>query len=59
MKCKCQDSSGKVCGKEMTEEEYDQDGMCQNCGDELYTELTTKEYVWSRPTKGEDDDRND
>ncbi len=46
-KCQCEDSTGKACGKEMTQEEEDQDGMCQRCGDQVWNEMTSEEpYHW-------------
>lgn len=46
--CKCEDSSGKVCGKEMTEEEEKQDGMCWYCADNVWNEMmsTKHDYEW-------------
>lgn len=46
--CKCQDSGGVVCGKEMTHKEVEQDGMCQTCADHVWNEMVSesKEYSW-------------
>ncbi len=50
MKCLCQDSERKVCGKEMTTEEYEQDGMCDACASEVWYELIAKTpYHWTHP----------
>ena len=50
MKCQCEDSSGVVCGKEMTKEEYKQDGMCWDCADHVWNEMTSTEpYKWHHP----------
>lgn len=46
-KCPCQDSTGKVCGKEMTSEEYEQDGMCWNCADNVWSELKGENEGWT------------
>ena len=46
-KCLCEDSAGHICNKEMTKEEFDQDGMCYNCADNLFNEMMSKdEYKW-------------
>ncbi len=39
--CKCQDSAGEVCGRIMTKEEDDQDGMCWHCADNVWNEITS------------------
>jgi len=44
MKCECQDSAGHVCGKEMSKKEYRQDGMCQNCADNVWNEMTSTDH---------------
>lgn len=45
--CKCQDSSGKVCGKKMTKREKKQDGMCSNCANHVWVEMTSKtNHIW-------------
>ena len=36
MICQCQDDNGNICGREMTKEEYEQDGMCNICADALW-----------------------
>lgn len=47
MKCNTQDSKGNVCGKEITQEEIDQDGMCYNCADNIFIEMTSNSnYKW-------------
>ncbi len=43
--CKCQDSDGNVCGREMTNQEQDQDGMCWHCADSVWNELTSNDTV--------------
>lgn len=37
--CRCQDSDGVECGRDLTDKEIEQDGMCQNCGDNLWAEI--------------------
>jgi len=39
--CKCQDSTGEVCGRIITKEEDDQDGMCWHCADNVWNEMTS------------------
>jgi len=39
-KCECEDSDGVVCGRTMTNEELEQDGMCQTCADNVWSEMT-------------------
>ena len=49
MRCPCEDSNGVICGKEMTQKEVEQDGMCQSCADNVWAELMSKEgevYEW-------------
>lgn len=38
--CNCQDSAGDICGRVMTKEENDQDGMCGHCADSVWNEMT-------------------
>ena len=46
-KCHCQDSTGAVCGKYLSKKEFEQDGMCSVCADEVWAEMSTKEeYFW-------------
>ncbi len=50
-KCPCEDSAGKVCGKVMSKEEEEQDGMCQRCGDQVWNEMTSESHEeWHHPT---------
>jgi len=56
MRCNCQDSDGIVCGKEMTDEEERQDGMCDKCACHVHAWLCAErsnkpEYVWSNKMK--------
>jgi hypothetical protein len=37
--CQCEDSSGNICGKEMSKEEIDRDGMCGNCAGMVWNEM--------------------
>lgn len=47
MKCPCKDSQGHVCGKEMTVEEVEGDGMCGFCADNVWAEMhSEEEYEW-------------
>lgn len=46
-KCKCQDSTGKACGREMTVEELKQDGMCWHCADNVWIEIMSNpDHQW-------------
>lgn len=36
--CLCEDDNGTVCGKPLTKEEFEQDGMCGACADWLWEE---------------------
>ena len=36
MICKCQDDNGNTCGRKMTREEHEQDGICNVCADSLW-----------------------
>lgn len=48
LKCECQDSAGMPCGKAMTKEEYDQDGMCTKCANHIWRELRSEGgYTWT------------
>lgn len=49
MECKCQDSNYSVCGKPMTKQEHEQDGMCGVCADHVWAEMRAPidEYVWT------------
>jgi hypothetical protein len=50
--CKCEDSRGVMCLKPMTKQEKKQDGMCQNCADHVWNEMTTKgDYYWENQNK--------
>lgn len=50
MKCECQDSNGDVCGKEMTPEEVEQDGMCYACADNVWEEMHNNiDHHWEHP----------
>ena len=54
-KCKCQDSNGTVCNKEMSTQELQQDGICAVCAEQVWKEIQTplgSEYVWTHPTDG-------
>ena len=57
MQCLCPDSSGKLCVKEMTKEEEEQDGMCDVCACHVWEEIrhdrlslrtpnNDTEYIW-------------
>ncbi len=48
-RCNTQDCQGVVCGKEMTQEMLDQDGMCELCAGHVWNEMTahTDEYYWT------------
>lgn len=51
--CVCQDSNGLVCGKEMTKQEYQQDGVCSTCADHVWTEMgSTDDYFWKHKNTG-------
>ena len=52
-KCKCQDSEGVTCGKEMTSEEVEQDGMCWKCADHVWNEMDggDTEYYWTHDSR--------
>ena len=39
--CNCEDTTGDVCGRVMTKEENDQDGMCWHCAGNVWNEMTT------------------
>ena len=55
MNCECPDSSGKVCGKGMTTQEFEQDGMCCVCADHVWNEMSTNQsYTWHH---GDNDDK--
>lgn len=51
MECKAQDSAGKICGKTMTKEEIEQDGMCQWCADNIWEEMQVVDYQWYHKDK--------
>ena len=34
--CQCEDDNGVKCGRNMSREEFDQDGMCSRCADGLW-----------------------
>lgn len=51
MLCKCQDSTGKVCNKPLSTEEYDQDGMCSTCADNVWEEMNNPEYFWEHESE--------
>lgn len=36
MKCQCEDDNGHLCGKEVSKRQWQQDGMCSRCADELW-----------------------
>lgn len=58
-KCKCQDSSGKVCGRQMTKEEKEQDGMCCHCADNVFVEMTFNDnHYWLHSDRVEDNYTN-
>lgn len=45
--CQCEDSECQVCGKEMSREELEQDGMCGYCAGNVWHEMTAlEEYLW-------------
>lgn len=44
--CKCQDSNGTVCGVEMSTEEFEQDGMCTACADNVWAEMYEGKDDW-------------
>lgn len=48
--CKCQDSNGVECGKEMTVLEFEQDGMCDACACNVWNELTSDCHRWVHET---------
>jgi len=37
--CECQDFYGVRCGKVLTDEEFEQDGMCSYCADNVWEEM--------------------
>lgn len=48
--CGCEDSYGVKCKRVMTKKEYEQDGVCSFCADNVWEEITTnnkKGYLWS------------
>jgi hypothetical protein len=52
--CMCEDSRGVKCLKPMTKEEYHDDGMCQNCADNVWHELTSQgDHTWENQNKEE------
>ena len=47
-RCQCQDSNGLICGKEMTQKEIKQDGMCDTCASHVWKEMTSgSKYYWT------------
>lgn len=38
--CQAEDDLGIVCNKEMSKQEYEQDGMCSNCADSIWANVT-------------------
>ena len=49
MICQCQDDNGNICERKMTEEEYEQDGMCHICADSLWELYALPVLNWKEP----------
>ncbi len=48
--CKCQDSNGTVCGAFMSNEQFMQDGMCDDCACMIWEEIRTlNAFHWEHP----------
>ena len=55
-RCQCQDSDGLICGKEMTQKEIKQDGICDICASHIWEEVTSDaDYYW---THSRQEDKN-
>ena len=51
--CKCQDSESNVCGVVMSEDEFDQDGMCDKCACNVFEEMFhNKDHQWKHEYRG-------
>ena len=46
MRCMCRDSAGRVCGELITEQQHQEDGMCEVCAGHMWNELTCKTGVY-------------
>ena len=47
--CKCQDSNSEECNMPMSNEEFEQDGFCSYCADNVWEEMKSpidNEYQW-------------